>query len=137
VANNDFLRVCGKDCEGTFLPAGPVLVAAQLPATHPVRKSALEYIGKYEAAFGKGSVSTFGGHAWDAGLLLQAAAPEALKAAKPGTPEFRAALRDALEHVKNVAGAHGVFDMSPNDHLGLDKRARVMVKIENGTWKYQ
>jgi len=136
VANNDFLRVGGKDVEGTFLPAGPVLVAAQLPATHPVRKSAQDYIGKYEAAFGKGSVSTFGAHAWDAGLLFQNAATAALKKAKPGTPEFRAALRDALEQVKEMPGAHGVFNTSPGDHLGLDKRGRVMVKIENGTWKY-
>ncbi len=137
VANNDFLRVGGKDVEGTFLPSGPVLVAAQLPASHPVRASALEYIDKYEAAYGKGSVSTFGGHAWDAGLLLKAAAPAALKKAQPGTPAFRAALRDALESVRDVAGAHGVFNMSANDHLGLDQRASVMVKIENGTWKYQ
>jgi branched-chain amino acid transport system substrate-binding protein len=137
VANNDFLRVGGKDVEGTFLPAGPVLVAAQLPASHPVKKSASDYIAKYEAAFGKGSVSTFGGHAWDAGLLLQAAIPVALKSgAQPGTPAFRAALRDALEGVKELPGAHGVFNMSPTDHLGLDQRARVMVKIENGTWKY-
>ncbi len=91
----------------------------------------------YEGAYGQGSVSTFGGHAWDAGLLLAAAAPEALKKAKPGTPEFRAALRDALEGLKNVAGAHGIFTMSPTDHAGLDQRARVMVKVENGTWKYQ
>lgn len=137
VANNDFLRVGGKDVEGTFLPSGPVLVAAQLPADHPVKKSANDYIAKYEAAHGKGSVSTFGGHAWDAGLLLQAAVPVALKKAQPGTPAFRAALRDALEGVKELAGAHGVFNMSPTDHLGLDQRARVMVKIENGTWKYQ
>ena len=137
VANNDFLRVGGKDVEGTFLPSGPVLVAAQLPASHPVKKSAQAYIAKYEAAFGKGSVSTFGGHAWDAGLLLQAAIPVALKSgAQPGTPAFRAALRDALEGVKELPGAHGVFNMSPTDHLGLDQRARVMVKIENGTWKY-
>jgi branched-chain amino acid transport system substrate-binding protein len=135
VANNDFLRVGGKDVEGTLLPSGPVLVAAQLPADHPVKKSAQDYIAKYEAAHGKGSVSTFGGHAWDAGLLLAAAAPEALKKAQPGTPAFRAALRDALENVKNVAGAHGVFNMSSGDHLGLDQRARVMVQIENGTWK--
>ncbi len=135
IANNDFLRVGGKDVEGTLLPAGPVLVAAQLPADHPVKKSAQDYIAKYEAANGKGSVSTFGGHAWDAGLLLAAAAPEALKKAQPGTPAFRAALRDALENVKNVAGAHGVFNMSAGDHLGLDQRARVMVQIENGTWK--
>lgn len=137
VANNDFLRVGGKDVEGTFLPSGPVLVAAQLPADHPVKKSALEYIAKYEAAFGKGNVSTFGGHAWDAGLLLQAAIPVALKKAQPGTPAFRAALRDALEGVKELPAAHGVFSMSPTDHLGLDQRARVMVKIEGGTWKYQ
>ena len=137
VANADFLRVGGKDVEGTLLPAGPVLVAAQLPASNPVRKSALEYIDAYEKAHGKGSVSTFGGHAWDAGLLLKAAVPVALNKAQPGTAEFRAALRDALEGTKNVAGAHGVFNMSPTDHLGLDQRARVMVKIENGTWKYQ
>lgn len=137
VANNDFLRVGGKDVEGTFLPAGPVLVAAQLPANHPVKKSASDYIAKYEGAFGKGSVSTFGGHAWDAGLLLQAAIPAAVKSgAQPGTPAFRAALRDALESVKELPGAHGVFNMSPTDHLGLDQRARVMVKIEGGTWKY-
>lgn len=137
VANADFLRVGGKDVEGTLLPAGPVLVAAQLPASNPVRKSALEYIDAYEKAHGKGSVSTFGGHAWDAGLLLKAAVPVALNKAQSGTAEFRAALRDALEGTKNVAGAHGIFNMSPTDHLGLDQRARVMVKIENGTWKYQ
>ena len=137
VANADFLRVGGKDVEGTYLPAGPVLVAEQLPASNPVRKSALEYIDAYEKAHGKGSVSTFGGHAWDAGLLLKAAVPVALNKAQSGTPEFRAALRDALEGTKNVAGAHGIFNMSPTDHLGLDQRARVMVKIENGTWKYQ
>jgi len=137
VANADFLRVGGKDVEGTLLPAGPVLVADQLPDSNPVKKSALAYVSAYEGAFGKGSVSTFGAHAWDAGLLMAAAIPVALKSAQPGTPEFRAALRDALEQVKNVSGAHGVFNMSATDHLGLDQRARVMVKIENGTWKYQ
>ena len=136
VANNDFLRVGGKDVDDTYLPAGGVLVAAQLPADNPVRKSALDYVGKYEAAYGKGSVSTFGAHAWDAGVLMTAAVPVALKKAQPGTPAFRAALRDALEAVKEAPGAHGIFNMSPGDHLGLDQRARVMVKIENGTWKY-
>ena len=136
VANADFLRVGGKDVEGTFLPAGPVLVADQLPASDPVRKSAQAYVAAYEAANGKGSVSTFGAHAWDAGLLMSAAVPVALKKAQPGTAEFRAALRDALEQTKELPGAHGIFTMSPTDHLGLDQRARVMVKIENGTWKY-
>ena len=136
VANADFLRVGGKDVEGTLLPAGPVLVADQLPANHPVKKAALAYIATYEAAHGKGSVSTFGAHAWDAGLLMTAAVPVALKKAQPGTAEFRAALREALEQVKGMPGAHGIFSMSKTDHLGLDQNARVMVKIENGTWKY-
>ena len=137
VANADFLRVGGKDVDDTFLPAGPVLVAEQLPATNPVRKSAQAYVAAYEAAHGKGSVSTFGAHAWDAGLLMTAALPAALKKAKPGTPEFRVALRDAIEQVKDLPGAHGIFSMSPTDHLGLDQRAYVMVKIVNGAWKYQ
>ena len=137
VANNDFLRVCGKDCEGTLLPAGPVLVAAQLPNDHPVKKSALAYIDAYEKANGKGSVSTFGAHAWDTGILLQAAIPIALKTAQPGTKEFKVALRNALEGVKNAAGAHGIFNMSSSDHLGLDQRAAVMVMSQNGAWVLQ
>ena len=135
VANNDFLRVCGKDCEGTWLPAGPLLVAEQLPDTNPVKKSALAYKAAYEKVYGAGTVSTFGGHVWDAGLLLAAAVPQALKHGQPGTPEFRRALRDAIEGVRNLAGAHGVFNMSPKDHLGLDQRARVMVKIVDRKWK--
>jgi len=137
VANNDFLRVGGKDVEGTLLPSGPVLVASQLPASHPMKKSATDYVTKYEAMYGKGSVSTFGAHAWDTGMLMQVAVAAALKKAKPGTPEFRSALRDALENTQEVHGAHGVFNMSATDHLGLDQRARVMVKVENGAWKYQ
>jgi len=137
VANADFLRVGGKDVEGTLLPAGPVLVAHQLPDSNPVKKSAVSYVEAYEAANGKGTASTFGAHSWDAGRVLEAAIPAALKKAQPGTAEFRAALRDALEQTKDVAGAHGIFNMTPTDHLGLDQRAAVMVKIENGTWKYQ
>jgi len=135
VANNDFLRVCGKDCEGTVLPTGPVLVAAQLPADDPVKKSASEYVAKYEAVHGKGSVNAFGGYAWDAGMLLANALPVALKKAQPGSREFRLALREALEATRNLPASHGVFNMSANDHLGLDQRARVMVRIEGGSWK--
>lgn len=137
VANSDFLRIGGKDVEGTFLPAGPVLVAGQLPASNLLRNVGLIYATKYEAAHGKGSLSTFGAHAWDAGVLMQVAVHKAVRTAQPGTKEFRASLRDALETIKEIPGAHGVFNMSPKDHLGLDQRARVMVKVENGTWKYQ
>lgn len=137
VANADFLRVVGADGEGTKLPAGPILVAEQLPADNPTRQPGLDYIKVYEAAHGPGSTSSFGAHMWDAGLLLQAALPAALETgAKPGTAEFRKALRDALENVKDVAGAHGVFNMSPSDHAGLDERARIMVEIRDGKWVY-
>ncbi|MFZ6773820.1 ABC transporter substrate-binding protein [Undibacterium sp. SXout7W] len=135
VANNDFLRVCGKDCEGTWLPAGPLLVADQLAADNPVKKTALKYVAAYEKAYGAGTVSTFGGHAWDAGLLLEAAITTAIKKAQPGTKEFRAALRTSLENINNLAVSHGIVNMSTTDHLGMDQRSRVMVQIVGGKWK--
>jgi branched-chain amino acid transport system substrate-binding protein len=135
VANSDFLRVGGKDVEGTLLPAGPILVAGQLPDDNPVKKTALEYVNRYEAAYGKGSVTTFGAHSWDAFRLLSSAVPEAMKKAQPGSREFRRALRNALEGVRNLAGAHGIYNMSAQDHIGFDQRSRVMVRIENGAWK--
>jgi branched-chain amino acid transport system substrate-binding protein len=135
VANNDFLRVCGKDCEGEILPAGPILVVDQLPNSNPVKQSSLTYKEAYEKAYGVGSVSTFGGHAWDAGQLLQRAIPEALKKGQPGTEAFRSALRDALEGIKELPVSHGIINMSPANHNGLDQRARVMVQITDGKWK--
>lgn len=132
VANPDFLRVVGKEGNGTILPAGPMLVYEQLPASNPVKKSAAEYVTKYEAKYG--TRSTFGGHAWDAYMLLSHVIPDALKKAKPGTKEFRAALRDGLESARDVFGAHGVFNMNPQDHNGLDNRARMMIRIEDGKW---
>jgi len=135
VAAPEFLRVCGKDCEGTYLPTGPVMVAAQLPDSNPVKKPALAFVKKYEARFGAGSVAAFASYTWDAGLLLERAIPEALKKAQPGTPEFRVALRDALEAIHDAPSNNGVVNMSKTDHLGLDQRARVMVEISNGTWK--
>jgi len=135
VANPDFLRVVGADGNGTFLPSGPMLVYEQLPDSNPIKKVAAEYIAQYEKRFG--TRSTFGGHAYDTYLLLSRAVPSALKKAKPGTKEFRAALRDVLESEKDVIATHGVFVMSPTDHNGLDNRARVMVKIDNGKWVLQ
>ena len=135
IANRDFLRVGGKAVEGTVFPVGPMLLAEQLPDSHPSKKPALEYIKLYEGAHGANSRSTFGAHAWDAYLLLTRAVPEALKKAKAGTPEFRIALRDALEAVKELPASHGVYSMSAKDHNGFDGRAVVMAHIENGDWK--
>jgi branched-chain amino acid transport system substrate-binding protein len=135
VANNDFLRVGGKEIEGAFVPTSPVVVAAALPADHPAKAQALEYVKRYEAAYGPGTVSAFGGYTWDAGLLLAQAIPVALKTAQPGTREFRTALRDAIEGVRDLHVSNGVASMSKNDHLGLDQRARVIVRVEGGKWK--
>jgi len=134
VANNDFLRVGGKDVEGGFVPASPVIVAAQLPDSHPSKKMAQEYVKIYESTFGAGSASAFGSYAWDACLELTNAIPQALKSAQPGTKEFRRALRDALENIKELSVTNGAVNMTKTDHLGLDRRARVMVQVKDGKW---
>src|SRR5258708_2193113 len=92
-----------------------------------------EYVTKYEAQFGPGSRATFGGHAYDAYLLFANAVPDALKAGKPGTPEFRKALRDGIEKSKNMVGVHGIFNLTDKDHVGLDERARLLVLVQCAT----
>lgn len=134
VSNADFVRVCGAACENAFVPTGPVMVAAALPGSHPVKKPASEFVKAYEDKYGAGTVSIFAAYTADAGLLLQQAIPEALKKAKPGTPEFRAALRDALEGVKNLPTTTGVVSMGPEDHVGLSFEAPVMAQIRGGKW---
>jgi branched-chain amino acid transport system substrate-binding protein len=135
VANLDFLRVGGKDVEGTFLPAGPIIVADQLPDSNPIKSIAKHYVQAFEKANnGPGSVA-FGSYLYDAGLLLQHAIPVALKKGNPGTVAFRQALRDALEETKELPVTNGVLTMTPDNHNGLDSRARVMLTIDNGQWK--
>ncbi len=135
VANNDFLRVGGKDIEGMFVPTSPVVVAAALPADHPAKAVALDYVERYESVNGAGTVSAFGSYTWDAWLELAQAIPIAAKKAQPGTREFRVALRDALEGLRDLHVSNGVVSMSKNDHLGLDQRARVVVKVVDNKWK--
>jgi len=135
VANADFLRVGGKELEGSFMTVAPVLVADQLPDTNPVKAPGVDYVKRYEAKHGAGSRSLFGATAWDAQLWLNAAIPVALKKGAPGTPEFRLALRDAIEGLKEFVGAQGVFNLSATDHNGVDARSQVMVKVEGGAWK--
>jgi len=135
IINKDFLRVGGKALEGAMAPTGPVMVAEQLPDSNPVKKTSLEFTKLYEGAFGAGSRNAFSAYSYDAYLLADKAVPEAMKKAKPGTPEFRQALRDALEQTKEVVGTHGVYNMTATDHAGVDSRARVLVRVENGDWK--
>lgn len=134
-ANQAFLKVAGKAAEGVIMPVGPVVVVDQVPDAHPSKKVGLELVRKYETQHGPGSFSSFAGHAFDAYRIVDQAVPEALKKAKPGTPEFRVALRDAIEANKEVVASHGVFNMSPTDHFGLDERSHVLVKIDAGAYK--
>ncbi len=135
VIGQDFIRVGGKNVEGAIAPSGPVMVAADLPDSNPIKQVATDFNKRYEAEYGPNSRNAFSAYSYDATLLVAAAVPEALKKAKPGTPEFRVALRAALENVKNVVGTHGVYNMSPTNHNGMDERARVMVRVQNGEWR--
>lgn len=134
VINNDFLRVGGKAVEGTLLPGGPIVVAEQLPDEHPAKKPGLEYKALYEKVHGPSSITTFGANAYDAWLTISAAIPRAAAKAKPGTVEFRAALRDEIEKTANLPATHGVITMSEQNHLGFPDDAPVMMTIKNGTW---
>lgn len=134
-ANKEFLKVGGKALEGGILPVGPVVIAAQLPDNHPSKKVGLSYVKRYEDKYGAGSFSSFGAHLADAFTLVEWAVPAALKKAKPGTPEFRQALRDEMETARDVVATHGVYNMNPSDHFGFDARARVLVRVENGAFK--
>lgn len=134
-ANADFLRLGGKAVEGAFLPAPTVIIAEQLPNGYPTKQTALEFLKIFEAKYGKGSRSTFAGHLWDAVKLLEDAIPAALKKAKPGTVQFREALRTSLENCKGVKGVSAVYTMTPNDHSGINQLGVAMIRIEQGGWK--
>jgi len=129
----DFLKLGGKKVEGTVLAASLMLVLDEAPDSNPSKKVALDYVAAYEKLNGS-KPATFGANVYDAGLLLERAIPEALKAGAPGTPAFRAGLRDALEKVKELPGAQGVYNMTPTDHSGFDERGLEMITVKDGTW---
>ena len=132
--NAEFIKVGGKAVAGAVAVTGPLVVPEELPDAYPTKKVSLEFTKRYESTFGAGTRNAFAGYAYDGMLILNAAAPEALKKAKPGTEQFREAMRGALEQVRNVVGTHGVYNMNPKNHNGLDERARVVVHVENGAW---
>ena len=132
-ATDDFIRIGGRKVEGAILAAGLLLVLDQVPDGVPSKRLAVEYVTGYEKLFGA-KPATFGANVYDAGLLLQRAIPEALQKGRPGTPEFRAALRDALEGTRELVATQGVYNMTPADHSGFDRRGRVLVTIRDGKW---
>ena len=131
-ATPDLVRIGGKDVEGSYVVSGPAVVAEQLPDSHPSKAVAVDFVTNYEKAYGAGSRNQFAGHSYDAKIVLEKILPVALKKAKPGTPEFRAALRDATETMGRTIFSHGVMNWTPADHNGYTNETGVMLKVVDG-----
>jgi branched-chain amino acid transport system substrate-binding protein len=131
-ATQDLMRVGGKTVEGTFVVSGPAVIAEQLPDSHPSKKVSVDFVTKYEALMGPKTRNQFAGHSYDFQVTMEKVLPVALKKAKPGTPEFRAAIRDALEGMGRTVFAHGVMNWTKEDHWGYTLETGVMLKVVDG-----
>jgi branched-chain amino acid transport system substrate-binding protein len=136
-ASRDLMRVGGRDVEGAFVVSGPAVVGDQLPDDHPSKKAAMAYLQQYEKLYGAGSRNQFAAHTYDVLLVLQKVVPEALKKARPGTKEFRAALKDVLENSGSIAVSQGVLHYTARDHFGFQPDTGVILKVVNGDWKLE
>ena len=134
--NPDFVHVGGKAAEGIQVSAGPVIVAEQLPDDHFAKKLALDFRAVYQKTNGVPTTDGFSAYSFDAWLIFTSAAERAIKTAKPGTPEFRTALRDAILSTKELPGVHAVYNFKPGAVTGVDERSLVVVRLTNGEWKY-
>ena len=136
IATPEFIRLGGREVEGTLFPTQPVVVARTLPADHPAKKAAIAFVSAYEGKYGPGSVTQFAGDAAGVYPRLQDAVARALKKAQPGTVQFRMALREELEHAHELVVPNGVVNTSEKDHVGLDQRASVMGTIRDGKFVF-
>jgi branched-chain amino acid transport system substrate-binding protein len=136
-ATRDLMRIGGKDVEGAFVVSGPAVIGDQLSDSHPSKKVALDFVQKYEKAYGAGSRNQFAGHAYDAVVVLEKIVPVALKKGKPGTPAFRAALKEATETMGRTVVAHGVLNYTKDNHWGFTTETGVILKVVNGDWKVE
>jgi branched-chain amino acid transport system substrate-binding protein len=136
IINAEFVHVGGASVEGLVAPTGPVVVAEQLPDSNPIKAVALKFRALYEQANHAPSTDAFAAYGYD-GMLITADAIHRLAggAAKPGTADYRLALRDALESTHELVGTHAVYNFKPGDRYGTDERSRVMVKLVHGQWK--
>lgn len=130
-----FLDAGGAAVEGARMPTGPMVAASDLPDSNPIKQVSQDFIQKYQAKWGKGPVTPFAGYAWDAMLLLDAAATQAVKTATPGTEAFRVALRDAMNAGQDVVGTNAIYHYTADDHYGVDERARVLVEVDKGAFR--
>jgi len=136
-ATRDLMRIGGKDVEGAYVVSGPAVIAEQLPDTHPSKKLAIDFVQKYEKAYGPGNRNQFGAHAYDTWVVLEKIVPVALKKGQPGTQEFRTALRDATETMGRTVVSHGVLTYTKDNHWGFTTETGVILKVVNGDWKVE
>ncbi|MEQ1685012.1 MAG: ABC transporter substrate-binding protein [Burkholderiaceae bacterium] len=134
-ASFDLIRVGGADVEGSFVVSGPAVVAGKLPDSNASKALGVKYISEYEKVYGKGMANQFAAHAFDVVIVLEKAVPLALKKGKPGTKEFRVALKEALETMGRTPVSQGVLNFTATDHFGYLPETGVMLKIVGGEWQ--
>ena len=134
-ASRDLIRLGGKAVEGSFVISGLAVLPEGLPEDHPSKKLATDFVTAYEKEYGAGTRNQFAAHAFDAWLVLNKTVPIALEKGKPGTEEFRVALKDALENYGSIPITQGVLTYTKDDHFGFDDKARMMLTIEDGSFK--
>jgi branched-chain amino acid transport system substrate-binding protein len=133
-ASMDFIRIAGKSAEGVIMASGPVMDPEDQPDEAATKKPGLALNTAYEAKYGPNSRSQFAGHGYDAFLVLERVIPTALKTAKPGTPEFHEAIRNALLTEREIAASQGVYNFTEKDRYGLDDRSRIILTVKDGKY---
>ncbi len=133
-ASMDFIRIAGAAAEGVIMASGPVMDPEDQPDSALTKKPGLALNKAYEAKYGPNSRSQFAGHSYDAFLVLERVIPVALKKAKPGTPEFREAIRQALLTERDIAASQGVYNFTEKDRYGLDDRSRILLTVKDGKY---
>jgi branched-chain amino acid transport system substrate-binding protein len=133
-ASMDFIRIAGSAAEGVIMASGPVMSPETQPDSALTKKPGLALDTAYEAKYGPNSRSQFAGHSYDAFEVLKRVVPTALKTAKPGTPEFREAIRQALITEKEIACSQGVYNFTEKDRYGLDDRSRIILTVKDGKY---
>ncbi len=133
-ASMDFIRIAGRAAEGVIMASGPVMDPEDQPDSALTKKPGLALVTAYEAKYGPSSRSQFAGHSYDAFLVLQRIIPTALKTAKPGTVEFREAIRQALLTERDIAASQGVYNFTEKDRYGLDDRSRILLTVKDGKY---
>jgi branched-chain amino acid transport system substrate-binding protein len=133
-ASMDFIRIAGKSAEGVLMASGPVMDPEDQPDSALTKKPGMALDTAYEKKYGPNSRSQFAGHSYDAFLVLERVIPVALKTAKPGTPEFREAIRQALLTERDIAATQGVYNFTERDRYGLDDRSRILLTVKDGKY---